>query len=217
MNTQNTNAENDSLVATAPERITKNVTKSGIEVFRVYESEWQKEGTLTAELKQTVKTVSLYPSKSVSNNMQDNIFGNEEFGFENKEYVNEETRVAWIDVPLGSTVESVVEKLNKFPAATIYKVLSNKPILNDSQVYAIKAELTTQDVIGDRQVVRYPKEHEDAGSLVLDNNGKIQYRVACFKTTATEDIDARTAEMQDVYMTPNVAAEFNEAVQTVIE
>lgn len=216
MNTQEQTQANDSLVATAPERITKHVTKSGLEVTRVYKSEWQKEDTLTAEIKQTVKTVTAYPSKSVSNNMQDNIFGNEEFGFESKEFDNVETRVGWIDVPANSTVESVVEKLNKFPNAVLYKVLSNKPILTDAQVYAISADLTTKDIIGDRQVVRYPKGHAEEGSLILDNNGKIQYRATFFKTTSIEDIDSRTADMQDVYMTPNVAAEFNEATQEVI-
>lgn len=213
MNTQNTIAQNDSLAPETVERIIKNVSKSGLEVTRVYTSDWQKEGTLTAEIKQTVKTTTSYPSKSVSNNMQDNIFGNNDFGFETKNFENEEVRVAWIDVPLGSTVESVVAKLNQFPKATLYKVLSNKPILNDSQIYAIANDLTTKDIIGDRQVVRYPKNHEDAGSLVLDNNGKIQYRVVCFKTTTVEDVDARTSAMEDVYMTPTIAAEFNDAIQ----
>lgn len=216
MNTQAQTPQNDSLVATAPERITKHVSKSGLEVTRVYKSDWQKEGTLTAEIKQTVKTVTAYPSKSVSNNMQDNIFGNEAFGFENKEFENNETRVGWIDVPTNATVESVVAQLNKFPTATLYKVLSNKPILTDAQVYAIAQDLTTKDIIGDRQVVRYPVGHPDAGSLILDNNGKIQYRATFFKTSALEDIDSRTVDMQDVYMTPNVAAEFNEATQVVI-
>lgn len=215
MNANQNTVANDSLVQT-PERITKSVTKSGLEVTRVYKSDWQKEGTLTAEIKQTVKTVSAYPSKSVSNNMQDNVFGAEEFGFETTSFENNETRVAWIDVPLDSTVESVIAKLEKFPAATLYKVLSNKPILNDSQIYAIAQDLTSKDIIGDRQAVRYPANHEDAGSLVLDNNGKIQYRVVCFKTHAIQDIDARTAEPSDVYMTSTVAAEFQEAGQTVI-
>lgn len=42
-------------------KIRKEVSKSEINVSRVYSSDYQKEGTLTAELKQTIKTTSFYP------------------------------------------------------------------------------------------------------------------------------------------------------------
>lgn len=207
----------DSTVAETQERIRKETSKAGLVVTKVYKSAWQKEGTLSAEIKQTVKTLSFYPSKSVSNDMQDNIFGIKDFGFkENEPYENVETRVAWIDVPVDSTTESVTEKLKSFPNATLYRVLSNKPILNDSQKYAITAGLTTMDVIGNRQAVRYPDNHPDAGSLVLDENGKCQYRQVCFKVSSIQDMDTRTAEPLDVYLTAEIKNELEEAGQKVL-
>lgn len=212
MNTQNATQE-----APAQNGVKKVTTKSGIIVSRVFKSEWQKEGTLTAELKQTVKTVALYPAKSVANNMHDNIFGTEDFDFETKDFVNEETRVAWIDVPMGSTEESVAAKLESFPNATLYKVLSNKPILTDSQVYGINAKLTTADIIGNRQVVRYSeKDALNAGKLVLDNNGKVQYRAIFFRAAGSEDIDQRTEDPADFYASKEVIAEMTKAGQRVI-
>ena len=209
------NTENQNTVATE-ERIRKEVSKSGLEVTRVYKSDWQKEGTLTAEIKQTVKTSSFYPSKSVSNDMQDNVFGTKDFGFKDQIFENEETRIAWIDVPANATQESVVAQLNQFPNATLYRVLSNKPILTSDQKYAVEAKITTIEVIGARQVVRYPESHPQSGSLVLDLNGKPQYRQVFFKATATEDIDSRTAEPNDFYASNEILAEINEKGQRVI-
>lgn len=188
-------------------RIRKEVSKSGLDVSRVYASDFQKEGTLTAELKQTVTTKSYYPSKSVANDMQDNIFGMQEFGFEEQEYVNNETRVAWIDVPQGSTMEAVVDKLKAFPNAGLYRVLANQPILTDNQKYAIKEGLTTLDVFADRQVVRYPDNSENAGELALDANGKPQYRQVFFSSKGVEDNDMRTIEAGDYYASPTIKSE----------
>ena len=71
--------------------IRKEVSVSGIVVSRVYKSDFQKDGTLTAELKQTISTDSFYPSKSVSNSMQGNIFAMEDFGFTEQKFENNET------------------------------------------------------------------------------------------------------------------------------
>ena len=146
-------------VTTSEQRVRKEVSKGDLEISRIYAADYQKEGTLTAEIKQTITTKSYYPSKSVSNNLQDNPFANAEFGFAESEYKSEEVRVVWIDVPADSTVESVTARLSTLPDANIYKILANKPILSDNQVYAIGAGLTTKDIIADRQSVRYPVSH----------------------------------------------------------
>jgi hypothetical protein len=191
------------------ERIRKEISKDGLAVSRVYKSDYQKENTLTAELKQTVITKSYYPSKSVANNMQDNIFGSKEFGFKEQEFTNNEKRVAWIDVPEGMTPEAVAKKLESFPDATLYRVLSNHPILTDNQVYAIGVGLTTKDVFAENQIVRYPEGSENAGKLALDNNGKPQYRAIFFSNTAKEDQDMRTEAANDAYVSQAIAAEIN--------
>lgn len=197
------------------QRIRKTVTKGNLEVARVHATAYQKEGTLTAEIKQTITTKSYYPSKSVSNNMQDNPFSTAEFGFSEQEYSSEEKRVAWVDVPVGSTVESVAAKLAALPDATICKILANRPIITDSQQYAIKAGLTTMDAIADKQVVRYPVGHPQAGALILDSKGKVQYKATFFKNTATEDSDLRTSDPADFYASAAIKVELAGVVGSI--
>lgn len=182
------------------------ISKGGLEIARVHATQWQKEGTLTAEIKQTVTTKSYYPSKSVSNNFQDNPFSTSEFGFAEKEFVSDSKRVVWVDVPMESTVESVVAKLAALPEATVYRIYANKPIISDNQAYAITAGLTTKDAIADKQAIRYGEGDPQAGRLIL-KNGKPQYKADFFKSTATADQDLRTEDPADFYATPAMNVE----------
>jgi len=186
-------------------------SKSSISVSRVFKSDYQKSGTATAELKQVVTVRSFYPTKSIKNNLQDNIFSMGEFGFQEREYQNKETRVTWIDVPEGTTVEQVVAKLAVNPKATLYKILSNKPILSDTEEYAVNSpELpVTIDTFANRQAIRYPDGHEKAGQLATDSNGKIQYRRIAFSVNGAEDRDLRTSGPEDFYASPELEAELN--------
>jgi hypothetical protein len=190
--------------------VRKETSKGSLEVSRVHATQWQKEGTLTAEIKQTVTTKSYYPSKSVSNNLKDNPFSTSEFGFSESEYSSEERRVAWVEVPTDSTVESMEARLATFPEATIYKILANHPILSDSQEYAIEAGLTSKEIIADKQVVRYGEGHPQAGQLILDKVGKPQYKQTFFKRTAKEDEDLRTEDPADFYSTSEMRVELAE-------
>lgn len=191
--------------------IRKETQSSEILVSRVYESDFQKEGTLTAELKQTVDTKSFYPTKSVTTSLQDNIFTIENFGFKEQEFDSRETRVAWISVPLGSTEESVKTQLESFPDAVIYKILSNHPILSEEDKHIIESgEFSmTKDTVADKQAVRYPKEHESAGELIYDNSGKIQYRRTAFSKEAKIDEDYRTEDPSKFYASPDLLAEIS--------
>ena len=198
---------NTPVVNTGNQGVRKTSTKSPLVVARVHATTYQKDGTLTAEIKQTVTTKSFYPSKSVSNNMQDNPFSTADFGFAEQEYSSDEKRVAWVDVPTGSTIESVVAKLAALPDANIYKILANEPILSDNQEYGINAGLTSKEAIADRQAVRYPDGHPQAGTLILDTNGKVQYKATFFKSTAKADEDLRTADPADFYATSAMNAE----------
>ena len=189
-------------------------SKGGLEISRVHATQWQKEGTLTAEIKQTVTTKSFYPSKSVSNNFQDNPFSTAEFGFAEKEFVSTSKRVVWVDVPMESTVESVAAKLAALPEATVYRVYANKPIISDNQAYAITAGLTTKDAIADKQAIRYGEGDPQAGRLIL-KNGKPQYKADFFKSTATADQDFRTEDPADFYATPTMNVELAGVMSSV--
>lgn len=205
MNTTTSNTDN---------RVRKTASKGALEISRVYAASYQKEGTLTAEIKQTVTTKSFYPSKSVSHNLQDNPFSTSDFGFSEQEYTSEERRVVWIDVPTGSTEATVAAKLATVPNATIYRILANYPILSDSQNYAITAGLTTMDIIAERQTVRYPEGHPQAGALIL-NNGKPQYKATFFKASAKADEDMRTADPADFYATAEMKVELAGVTQSI--
>ena len=61
--------------------VTTVTTKGPIVVAEIRVADFQKAGTKTAVLKQTITTVSSYRTKSVTSDMQDNIFGLEDFGF----------------------------------------------------------------------------------------------------------------------------------------
>lgn len=194
-----------------PKRIRKEVSKSNILVTKVYKLEYQKEGTQTAELKQQIITKTHYPSKVIANNLQDNVFSANEFNFEESVFENKETRVTWISVPEDVTIQEVQERLNKLNNPTLYKILSNRPILTETQEYAINnPELdVTLDTFANKQVVRYPEGHENAGELALDTYGKVQYKAIFFSKEEKEDIDLRTSDPQDFYVSPEISSELN--------
>jgi hypothetical protein len=201
MNTEVTNAATE---------VRKEISLGPVTVFRVYKSERQKKNTLTAELRQEIKTLSYYPTQRVDSNISSNIFAIKDFkGIEDKPFESIETRVAWLEVPEDATVESVKAQLAKFPEAQIYKVLSNKPIISDSEQYAINnPELSevTLDSYANRQIVRYPKGNENEGKIVLVN-GKPQYRRTPFFATVMPDQDMRTSEPKDFYASAEILAE----------
>jgi hypothetical protein len=189
--------------------IRKEIVKGLIEVTRLFEGNFQKPNTMTAELRQEVTIKSYYPSIKVSNNMQDNLFGSQEFGATEQEFESKETRVSWINVPASKTIEEVKASLAAMPQAHLYRVVSNNPIITDDQERAIKNGLRTLDEIAEGQVVRYGEAHEKAGVLILDKNKKIQYRKVFFNTDGTKhDQDLRTAD-EEMYFTEALAEEYN--------
>lgn len=205
--------QNPVATAVAQNRARKEETFHPIVVSRVYSSKYQKEGTVTAELKQTVDTKSFYLSKSVVSNLQDNPFSNEDFGFGEQEFETSSIRVSWIDVPADSTEEQVKAKIATLSNARLYRILSNTPILSDRQEYAIAAGTTTLEIIADGQAVRYPANHAThAGKLIMDINGKPQYKGVFFKSTTTVDVDRRNGDVAEYYATPLMREEMTGVV-----
>jgi hypothetical protein len=189
--------------------VRKEVIDQPIVVSKVYKATYQTKDTMTAELKQTVITKSFYPTKSVGNELKDNLFSVAELGIpEGEPFESKETRVTWNDVPLDATVESVTEQLKSFPEARIYKMLSNQPIISSSQQAAIEQGLTSLEKIADQQAVRYPLSNEKAGQLVI-SNGKPFFRVTYFSKTNEKDTDTRDANPDNVFMTTTMQQELS--------
>jgi len=188
--------------------ISKKTTVGPLKLERVYKNQYQKEGTQTAEFKQTVTTVSSYPSKSVASSLEDNLFTAEDCGFESQDYTNKSTRVAWLNVPESLTEEQVRAKLESNPNAMIQRHYSNHPILSSQQEYGIKSGLTTKDAIAESQLLRYPKGSENEGEVILDREtGKPIYKIDVFRTSKVEDVDTRNADKDDYYMPESLKAE----------
>jgi hypothetical protein len=193
--------------------IPQSVTYSDITVDKVEVGMYQKDGTLTAQIRQTVTTISNYPSKQVDSDKQGGLFATEDFGFTSQPFTNTENRVAWIPVPVGTTLEQVQAKVTaaNLQGATIYRVMSNQPILDKNQKNAVAIGLgdVTLDTFANRQIVRYPAGTEQEGQICLDANNKVQYRRTFFWNTPLEDQDLRSADPADVYMSPEITLELS--------
>ena len=185
----------------------KNVTRTPVIVEEMRIGDFQKNGTITAQLRQIVTTETTYPGISVSSDKQQNVFTTSEFDAAPQVFTNTENRVAFMDVPEGVSKEQVQAKIDA--NAVLYKELSNSPILTNNQKNAISRGLTTKDAIANKQAIRYPAGHEKEGQLILDENGNPQYRRVFFWNSPKEDIDNRGG---DVYMTPEIAEELNRTV-----
>lgn len=186
--------------------IRKTVNKGAVTIDSLHSTEYQKEGTKTAQLRQVISTTSYYPSKQIKNELQDNPFAMDDFGFTEDEFTNKEERVAFIDVPVAiQTADEVLAKLR--PDSCLYRIMSNHPIISSNQDYAIKQGLITLDQIAEKQVVRYGKGHTQEGQLVKDSNFKPQYRQVFFSLTAKEDIDNRNTVADDYYASPLIQSE----------
>jgi DNA modification methylase len=190
------------------------MSKSGISLDKIYQADFQKAGTLTAQIRQTVTTKSFYPSKKVSTNLQANIFDTKDFGFAEQEFTSFENRVAWLPIPaaLANKPEEVKAKLEAAykNGGCIYRVLANSPILTDDQKYSITQGLKTKDDFANTQAVRTPENETTladgtAGKLTLDKAGNVQYRRTFFWLTKMDDQDAR--DVNDVYLSPELQAE----------
>jgi len=185
--------------------VRREVSATAITIDKVYAGAYQKEGTITAQLRQAVTTTAFYPSKQITNSLQENPFQMTDFGFEEKEFANTENRVAWIDVPVGVTSDDVLGRIAE--TACLYRIMSNRPILSDNQVYSIEVGLKTMDDYADSQVVKFGNGHENAGQIILDTNGKPQYRAIFYSNTAKADVEMRTEIANDFYASAQISAE----------
>ena len=158
----------------------KSVNFNNIVVSRVYNSQYQKAGTVTAELKQTVETTTKYPSSGIGTD--DNLFNIGDFSeLESPEYKNTETRVYWMNVPAGTTVQDVQMKLKQAPNSKLVKILSNRPIVSSNQEYAISQGLMSMEQIAQSQAVKDPN-----GNLVM-RNGENCFKKIVFSLNGGED------------------------------
>ena len=185
--------------------IRKDVTKGNVTVDSITVGKFQKQGTETAMLRQNVLTKSFYPSAIHTSDKQENPYGSNDFGDTESEFTSEENRVAFIDVPEGASVADVQSKIGS--NACLYRVLSNHPILTDNHENAISRGLTSLDAIADSQVVRYGENDDNAGDLILDSAGRVQYRKIFYWNSGKSDEDLRGKSEYPEYISAIIGAE----------
>jgi hypothetical protein len=186
-----------------------------ITVDHVRKGQFDKPGTMQAQLRQQVLTKSHYPTATISNDMSDNLFDAAEFStLGRRTFERTENRVTWMTVPEGTTPEQVEAKLQAFPKAIIYKVMSNHPILTDNQKAGMAAGLRSMDQYADSQIVRYGDGATDeetgedlSGMLILDQVGKPQYKCNFLSKNGKADEDRRTKDTEDFFASVTIANE----------
>ena len=202
--------------------VKKQTTVGGITINMekgLYKADYQKEHSLTVELRQVIKTQSDYPAQRFTGDLQDSLFSIDEFETVTKSYDNTETRIAWMNVPEGTTIEVIVQRIATAMnnGARLQRVLSNHPILDNNQKYAVESSTVnrTLEDFANSQVVRYPVNHvTNPGQLIL-HNGKPQYRRVFFAATNKPDIDNRNDNPTDFYFSAEILAEMNGSAATM--
>ena len=181
-----------------------------------------------AQIRNSVK--STYPEAGVGNSLNDSIFPEEEFGFgEGDTFI--EKRVAWMDVPAGLTLDQVQAKLDGFPHARIYRVLSLTPILTDEQKRAMSSgisEYTDSDAVIHKCDMDYYKTQQMIPTPETANiknrskrepllyKGYPQYRITAFNKDGHADVDHRNTQLkasdEEKSFKMNEAVQVNEAI-----
>ena len=171
-------------------------------------SNYPKPGMKTVMVRQTVNIESHYPQASIENSHQQNPFSMEDFNMQDGQVINNrENRVAFLDVPQHVTFEQVQAKLAT--DASLYKTLSNNPVLTDNHMRAIENGRTSKDEIAISQATKYPATDPKAGQLILVE-GKIVYRKVFYWNAMKDDQDLRGSG--DSYPVPErLKAEFDRA------
>ena len=194
-NTMENNQSNRNLV----------IEDTPLRVTSVFKGKYQKEGTVSIEVRQEVQTT--YPAMQLNNSLSDNPFKIGDFGnTEGKTYT--EKRVAWINpAPEGTTMEKATENLAESPEARIYKLISNRPILTPGDQALIddpNSELTIEKKAMSQLIV-YGDGHAKAGQPVL-KDGKPQYSRKELSLEGKADVDHRTSAPGDFYASPEIQA-----------
>jgi len=153
-----------------------------------------------AQVRQVVTTI--YPGVRSGNSLQDGLFSDAEFNAESQSF--EENRVAFLPIPIGTTVEQVLDKIKSFPNARLIRILSLNPILSEEQKQAMEKGLSKNEDGSIKTIEDYANAQavrtEEGGPEVL-YKGHRQYRVTSFMNGVSgpvEDIDTREEDLFDM-------------------
>jgi hypothetical protein len=172
-------------------QVKKEQTFSAISVDSVSPNPY-KDSVLSAQIRQSIITKTTYPGKNVANDKQDSLFAAAAFGGEPKVYEKTQTRVAWIDVPLGTTKAQVEAKLAALgDKGRIYQIVSTdiQDCLTDGHRFQIaEGNLLLEDAMNKRTIALKDDDGNLTGEVACDDDGIVLYRALYFSATGQEDI-----------------------------
>ena len=115
----------------------------------------------------------------------------------------------FVEIPHGTTLEDVKDRLSSHPKGTIFRILSNHPILNNVQKELLLKGQLDYDELGLKQILRYTTEGKNKGKLILDRYGKPQYFESYLSLEGRENIDIRTSDPNDYYIPNSIKEDCN--------
>lgn len=169
-------------------QVKKHRKESAIIVENVVEHKY-KDDVLSAQLRQTIKTTSIYPGKNSGNDKQDSLFEAAEFGGAPKVYENEQVRVCWIEVPLGTTKEQVQAKIDSLgDQARIYQIVSTN--IQDCLTSGHRFHISEGTLTMEQLEAKFALVDGDSGERITSEAGEQLYRALYFSTSAQADISS---------------------------
>ena len=208
---------------TTVEKIVKETTReeNGVIVKKSYEpilvhsveDHKFKDNQKQITIKQVVNKETIYQTRRISNSLNDSIFEEDNQVSNSEPLFSKETRVVFRPTKnMSATKESVEDQFKKYPEATLYRIMSNHPILIKDDEEDIKAGFKTKVQIAVSQICKYPTGHEKEGQVILTDQNKVQYRRIAFSTTFKEDIDYRNNDPKDMYVPEEIKALYSHEV-----
>tara|TARA_R110002050_G_C8764003_1_gene499838 strand:+ start:57 stop:773 length:717 start_codon:yes stop_codon:yes gene_type:complete len=192
-------------------------------------SKYKKDKFVTVRLEQEYKIEKTYPSSKLGDSLNDNIFSMSDFKAENKTYDYKSKRSVLMTIPkykeitaedgtkskVEMNLELVQEQIDELWAnkrGFIYEIKSFEPVLSDEQIQSMTEgrNTKTMDEYANQQVYRMSdKAEENAGAIILNQEGMPSYRVQNFTLEYKEDILKEAETDEDVYVTKEILSEID--------
>lgn len=148
------------------------------------------DGIFNATLKIKVAT----GGPSVANSKSNSFFQSDDFnGALDGKYTS--TRVTWMKVPAGTTIEQMNQLIASHPDCCIYRIIANEvePVLTNEQHAAIASDKYPSINLEYYASVQSLRVSADGITPIDDKYGQPQYRQYFFSKTKEGDLDFRMA------------------------
>lgn len=141
----------------------------------------------SGQIRQVV--TSIYPAARSGNSLSDGLYPDATFGT-GQSY--DSARVAFVKVPVGTTVAQLAEQLAKNPNARLVRLLSLFPIITDEERSAMSISGKTEQDYARKQMII------DQQSNPVQYKGHYQYGRTVLRLKGGEDEDTRETDLAEL-------------------